>query len=377
MNNNSFIPVNEPLLNGKEKGYLNQAIDSGWISSEGPFVRNFEKKFSSKVNRKFGIAVCNGSAALEVAVNAIGIKAGDEVIMPNFTIISCALPVVRIGAKPILIDADPFTFNMNVENIESKISDKTKAIMVVHIYGLPVDMDPILSLAKKYNLKIIEDAAEMHGQTYKGKSCGSFGDVSTFSFYPNKLITTGEGGMVVTDDEDIAEKSISLRNLYFDKDRKYIHEELGYNFRMTNLQAAIGLAQLDRYEEFIQKKRKIGYLYNQYLEDIPQIQLPVKNTDYAENIYWVYGIVLKDNLSIVSDKIIGLLKSKNIGARHFFYPMSKQPVFLKLGLFKNENYPESERLAEKGFYIPSGMALEEEQIERIAKVLKEISDEYF
>ena len=208
-----FIPVNEPLLNGNEKKYLCECIDTGWISSEGPFVKEFEQKMSATVRRKYGVAVSNGTAALEIAVQALGIGKGDEVIMPTLTIISCAMAVTKLGAVPVLVDSDISDWNMNVGDVEAKITDRTKAIMIVHLYGLPVQMDNILALAKKYNLKVIEDAAEMHGQTYHGKPCGSFGDISTFSFYPNKHITTGEGGMVVTDDEELAERCRLLRNL--------------------------------------------------------------------------------------------------------------------------------------------------------------------
>ena len=207
-----FIPVNEPLLNGNEKKYLCECIDTGWISSEGPFVKEFEQKMSASVNRKYGIAVSNGTAALEVACQALGITQGDEVIMPTFTIISCAMAVTKLGAIPVLVDSDIDNWNMKVDEIEKKITSKTKAIMMVHIYGLPVMVDKVLELAKKYNLKVIEDAAEMHGQTYNGKPCGSFGDISTFSFYPNKHVTTGEGGMVVTDDENLAQRCRMLRN---------------------------------------------------------------------------------------------------------------------------------------------------------------------
>ncbi|MBM3708515.1 MAG: DegT/DnrJ/EryC1/StrS aminotransferase family protein, partial [Actinobacteria bacterium] len=215
INNSKFIPVNEPLLNGNEKKYLGICIDSGWISSEGSFVKEFENKFSQRVGRKFGIAVSSGTAALDTALAAIKLKKNDEVILPTFTIISCAASIVKTGATPVLVDCDPLTFNMDIEQVEGKITKRTKAIMIVHIYGLPVDVDPVLNLAKKYNLMIIEDAAEMHGQKYKDKECGSFGDISIFSFYPNKIITTGEGGMVLTDDECLFEECRKIRNLYF------------------------------------------------------------------------------------------------------------------------------------------------------------------
>lgn len=366
------IPVNQPLLDGNEKKYLNQCIESGWISSEGPFVKEFEEAFAARVGRKYGIAVCNGSAALEVAVAALGIGKGDEVILPTFTIISCAAAIVRAGAIPVLVDCDLFTWNMQVEKIEAKITPRTKAIMVVHIYGLPVDMNPVLELAEKYNLAIIEDAAEMHGQTYRGKPCGSFGEISTFSFYPNKHITTGEGGMLVTNNSQIAERCRSLRNLCFNPHKRFYHEELGWNFRMTNLQAALGKAQLERLDEFCERKRQIGRRYNELLADIPGLQLPVAKTDYAENIYWVYGIVLKDEVPFDAAEAMKRLSQHKIGTRSFFYPMHEQPVFHKMGLFLGESHPISERLARRGFYIPSGLALTEKQIKRVAESLKEI-----
>lgn len=273
---NTVIPVNEPLLNGNEKKYLCECIDTGWISSEGPFVKDFEKKFSGTINRKYGIAVSSGTAALEVAAQAIGICEGDEVIMPTFTIISCAIAVTKLGAIPVLVDSNIYTWNMNVDEIEAKITARTKAIIMVHLYGLPAEVDKILELAKKYNLKIIEDAAEMHGQTYYGKPCGSFGDISIFSFYPNKHITTGEGGMVVTDNEELAERCRLIRNLCFRKDVRYIHDEISDNYRFTNLQAAVGLAQLERLDEFVIKKRKMGKYYTKNLKNIDGLILPIE-----------------------------------------------------------------------------------------------------
>lgn len=370
-----FIPVNEPKLDGNEKKYLCECIDTGWISSEGPFVKKFEEKMAELVNRKYGIAVSNGTAALEVAVAALDIKEGDEVIMPTFTIISCAEAVVKRGGIPVLVDSDINTWNMNVDEIENKITNKTKAIMIVHIYGLPVDVQPIIELAKKYNLKIIEDAAEMHGQTYKGKPCGSFGDISIFSFYPNKHITTGEGGMVLTNDEFLAERCRSLRNLCFQKDVRYVHEELGFNYRFTNLQAAVGLAQLERIEESIKRKREIGEKYTELLKDEKRIQLPLKSSNNESNIYWVYGLLLNDELEIDNREFIKLLGEKGIGARTFFWPIHEQPVFKNMGLFKGEKYPVSEKLAKKGFYIPSGLGIKDEQLHIVVKKLKEVLDE--
>jgi perosamine synthetase len=357
------VPVNEPSIGELEKEYLIKCIDTGWISSEGPFIQEFESKFATRVNRKYGIAVSNGTAALDIAIEALGIKAGDEVIMPAFTIISCITQIVRVGATPVLIDSDPITWNMDVSQIESKITPKTKAIMIVHIYGLPVDVDPILEIAKKYNLKVIEDAAEMHGQTYKGLPCGSFGDISTFSFYPNKHITTGEGGMVVVNDLGLAEECRSLRNLCFQPEKRFVHERLGWNYRMTNLQAALGLAQLEKLDSFVVKKRKMGQLYQNLLAQVDGIQLPLKSTNFADNIYWVFGLILKDSKGgMRKDEVIAALTKAGVGTRPFFYPMHLQPVLKKMGLFKGQSFPVAEHLYENGFYIPSGLGITEEQI---------------
>ncbi len=367
-----FIPVNQPLLDGNEKKYLQECIDTGWISSEGPFVRKFEESFATKTGRKHGIAVTNGTAALEAAVRALGIGDGDEVILPSFTIISCAAAVVRNGAIPVLVDSCPDTWNMDVSKIEQKITRKTKAIMAVHIYGLPVDMEPLLKLARNHKLKVIEDAAEAIGQTYKDRQCGSMGDVSVFSFYPNKHITTGEGGMILTDSQEIAEKARSLRDLCFIPGQRFVHKELGWNLRMTNMQAALGMAQLEKLEFHIKKKREIGRKYNELLKDVKGIQIPLKAAEYAENIYWVFGIVLKENIPFDAKKAMEQLAGEGIGTRPFFWPMHEQPVLREAGLFKNESYPVSENIARRGFYIPSGLAINDEQIERTAKSLIKI-----
>lgn len=369
MANNIFIPVNTPLISGNEKKYLLEAIDSGWISSEGPFVKQFEEKFAQKVKRKYAVAVANGSAALEIAVSALGISEGHEVILPTFTIISCVAPLIRVKALPVVVDSDPLTWNMDVKQIEKKITNKTKAIMVVHIYGLPVDMDPVRDLASKYGLKLIEDAAEAHGLTYKGKNCGSFGDISTFSFYSNKLVTTGEGGMVVTDDPDVAEQCRFYRNLCFQSERRFVHDKLGWNYRMTNLQAAVGLAQLERLEEFVEIKKRIGKKYFELLKEVDGIQLPVQQTEYAENIYWVYGLVIKDDVNCINYEMMSELKKYRIGTRPFFWPIHEQPVFKKMGMFEHITCPVSERIARKGFYLPSGLGIGDFEIETVAKAV--------
>ena len=367
------VPVNEPNLIGNEKKYLNECIDTGWISFEGPFVKKFEAGMAALTNREYAISVCNGSVALDTAILALEIGEGDEVIMPTFTIMSCAAAVARVGGKAVFIDSDLYTWNMNVAEIEKKITAKTKAIMIVHIYGLPVDVDPILEIAQKYGLYVIEDAAEMHGQTYKGRPCGSFGDISTFSFYPNKHITCGEGGMLVTDNPKLAERCSLIRNLFFSPQKRYVHEELGYNFRMTNMQAAIGLAQLEKIDDTVLKKRWIGKKYTELLADLQEfIILPVEKTEYAMNIYWVYGILLTEKVKVNAEVIMQKLAERCIGTRGFFYPLHKQPVFIKQNLYITEKYPNAEYLADKGFYLPSGLTLNEEQILYVAETLREV-----
>jgi len=366
------IPVNQPLLQGNERKYLLECIDSGWISSEGPFVKRFEDAFAARVGRKHGVAVSNGSAALDTAVAALGIGPGDEVIMPAFTIISCAVPVVRAGAIPVLVDSDPATWNMDPAQIEARVTKRTRAIMVVHTYGLPCDMDPILAVARRHGLALIEDAAEMHGQDYRGKPCGSFGELSTFSFYPNKHVTTGEGGMVLTDDPALAERCRSLRNLCFKPEPRFVHDELGWNFRMTNLQAALGLAQLEQLDGFVRRKRAMGGEYTRLLTGTGGIQLPLARTDYAESIYWVYGIALEEAVGMDAREAMRRLGAAGIGTRPFFWPMHQQPVFQKMGLFAGERYPVAEVLGRRGFYLPSGLALTPAQIASAAQCLKDL-----
>jgi perosamine synthetase len=372
MSGAEYIPVNIPLLNGNEKKYLSECIDTGWISSEGPFVERFEKMFSKKIGRKHGIAVTNGTAAIDAAIDSLGIAEGDEVIMPAFTIISCVLQIVRASAVPVLVDCDPVTFNMDISQIEAKITPRTKAIMVVHIYGLPVEMNAVLALAKKYDLFIIEDTSEVIGLTYHGKPCGSFGDISTFSFYPNKHITTGEGGMIATDDDQLAAVCRSLRNLCFQPKKRFVHERLGWNLRMTNIQAAIGVAQLERLDEFVEHKRSTGRRYNELFAGLPNVQLPLEKTDAAENIYWVYSLVLDESKGINAEDAMQKLAEKGIGCRPFFCPLHQQPVLLAMGLFKNEVYPVAERLYRQGFYIPSGMGLKSEQINLVANAVWDV-----
>jgi perosamine synthetase len=367
-----MIPVNEPLLDGNEKTYLAECIDTGWISSEGPFIKRFEEGFAARVGRRHAIAVANGSLALDAAVVALKLGPGDEVILPSFTIISCAAAIVRAGATPVVVDADPVTWNMRADQVAAAVTPKTRAIMVVHLYGLPCDMGALLDVAHRHGLKIIEDAAEMHGQAWRGQPCGSFGDISTFSFYPNKHLTTGEGGMLVTDDDALAERCRNLRNLFFTPPRRFVHEELGWNLRMTNLQAALGVAQLERLDEFVQRKRAMGARYTERLAGVPGLQLPLAKTPDADNIYWVYGLVLDDEVPFDADEAMKRLARLGVGCRPFFWPMHEQPVLRRMGLFEGLRLPVSERLGRRGFYVPSGMALTEAQIDTVAAAVREL-----
>lgn len=329
--------------------------------------------------QRHGVAVTNGTVALELAVAALRLGPGDEVIMPSFTIISCAGAIVRAGATPVLVDAEPTTWNMDTSKIEAVITLRTKAIMAVHIYGLPTDMAPVMAIARRHGLKVIEDAAEQIGQVYRDRDgvtrpIGSFGDITTLSFYPNKHVTTGEGGMVLSSDDGLAERCRCLRNLAFGPQR-FLHEELGWNFRMSNLQAAIGVAQMERLSETIAKKRQIGMWYNELLGGISAIeQLPL-HTDYADNIHWVYGMVLDDEVPFDAPEAMKRLAAKGIGTRPFFWPMHEQPVFKRMGLFKNVFCPVAERIARRGFYVPSGVALTRNQAEEVSVALHELLGE--
>lgn len=366
-----MIPVNQPLLDGREKELLIQCIESGWISSDGPFVADFERLFASYIGVDHGVSMCNGTAALEAALFAAGIGKGDEVIMPSFTIISCAIAAIRLGATPVLVDADPETWGMDVGQIEARITSKTRAIMPVHIYGHPVDMDPVLFIANKHNLVVIEDAAEVHGAEYKSRKCGSLGHLSAWSFYANKIVTTGEGGMVLTSDPKMAERAASYRNLCFRPERRFYHTELGNNFRMTNLQAAIGVAQMDRVEEFVQTKRRLGRYYRDGLSQIEGIRFQVEKP-WAKTVYWMYCIELADSLEMDAAGMMQELAKKGIGTRPFFLGLHEQPVLHDLGLFHGESYPITDRIAKRGLYLPSGLTLTEQQIDEVLAAVKGI-----
>lgn len=363
-----MIPVSEPWIGEKEEQYLLDAFRSGWISSAGAYIDKFEREWARQCNRKHGITVSNGTTALEAAISALNLPPESEVIMPTFTIISCALAVIRNQLTPVYVDSDPQTWGIDVTQIERLVTKATKAIMVVHIYGHPVDMDAIMDIAKRHNLRVIEDAAEVHGARYKGQVCGSFGDISTFSFYANKIICTGEGGMVLTDDDELAARCRSYRNLCFREDRRFLHTELGHNYRFTNLQAAIGLAQVEKIDEALKRKRWMGALYNELLKDLRDIQLPPITT-WGDNVYWVYGLVLGDSYPFDAAALADNLKKKGIQTRPFFLGMHEQPILNKYHR-KGTTFPVAERIARRGLYLPSGLTITEDQVRTSVDALK-------
>lgn len=373
-----MIPVYEPLFGDREKELLTECIDSGWISSEGPFVREFEQRFSHYIGTQHGVAVCNGTAALEAALYGIGVRKGDEVIMPSLTIISCAVAALRLGARPVLVDIDPDTWNMDPTQLESKITPRTRAIMPVHVYGLPVDMDQVFECASDHNLTIVEDAAEAHGAEYfsrvKGNrwlKCGNMSDAACFSFYANKIVTTGEGGMVVTNDQSIAARAASYRNLCFHAERRFYHTELCYNFRMTNLQAAVGIAQLERIDEVIAVRRALARYYKAQLERVRGIRFQAE-VPYGRSVHWMYAVQLDEALGIDAETMMERLKSKEIGTRPFFLGLHMQPALQELGLFKHERFPHTDQAHERGLYLPSGLTLTKLQIDVVSDTIREI-----
>jgi len=375
-----MIPVNEPALSARDLELVADCVRTGWVSSAGKYIEAFEHGWAEYCGRKYGIAVSNGTTALQVAARCAGLGPGDEVIMPTFTIMSCALAVVETGATPVLVDAEPRTWCMDVDQVAARTTSRTKAIMPVHIYGHPVDMDPLLTLAEQHGLTIIEDAAEAHGAEYlsgrgsaasRWRRCGGFGALSTFSFYANKLITTGEGGMVLTDDAALAEKARRARNLGFVPERRFLHYELGYNYRLTNMQAAMGVAQLERFPSIVDRKRAVARKYTEGLCGLSGIQLPAQQ-DWARSVYWMYGLVLGDAYDFDAGEAARRMKAEGVETRPFFLGMHSQPVLREMGLFANEEYPVADRIAERGFYLPSGLALTDDQVNEVIRAVRKV-----
>ncbi len=370
----TMIPINEPLLPGNESAYIQDCIATGWISSAGKYIHRFETEWAAYCGRKHGIAVANGTVALELAVSALNLPPGSEMILPSFTIVSCLEAVLRNGLRAVLVDCDPRTYCMDVEEVRRKINEKTSAIMPVHIYGSPVNMTEILDLARTHNLKIVEDAAEAHGaecmESGAWRRCGSFGDVSVFSFYANKNITCGEGGMVLTDDDDLADLLRARRNLCFGHKERFLHEDRGWNFRMTNMQAAIGCAQLEKIDFFIQRKLEMAAKYNEGLRDLP-LQIP-HIEPWARTSVWMYAIVLDDSVPFDAAEFAHRLMDSGVQSRPFFLGMHEQPVYRKMGCFMDQAFPVTERIARRGLYLPSGQAITDDQIQTVIEAVGRI-----
>lgn len=367
-----FIPVCEPLLAGNELKYVTDAVKTGWISSSGKYVTDFENQFAAYSDCKYGIAVCNGTIALHLALLALGIGKGDEVILPTFTMIASAFAVCYTGATPVFVDADKDSWNIDVKKIEDKITPRTKAIMPVHIFGKMCDMDAIKILADKYNLYILEDAAEAHGATYKGKKAGSFSDIAAFSFFANKNLTTGEGGMVVTNSKDIYNRARYFKNVCFPLDgpRNYQHEDIGYNYRMSNLVAAIGLAQVEKADEYREMRIHNNQLYRKYLKDVSGIVFQSEPSVDCIDVCWMNTIIIDpDKYGHTKNELIVHLKEKGIDTRLLFTGMHRQKAMMDYGCDCSGLYPVCEWLTENGFYLPSGSNLTEEQIESICLII--------
>ena len=360
-----FIPVNKPLITNEDVNYVNQSILKGWISSEGPEVKKFENNFSKFIGHKYSIAVSSGTAALEIAVKSLNLKKGDEIIIPNFTIISNAIAVLKENLKIRLVDCRIKDWNMDVSEIEKKITKKTKAIIATHIYNFPLRVDLLKKICKKKNIFIIEDAAEVLGQKLNNKLCGSFGDISIFSFYANKQITTGEGGMITTNNKKIYEYCNSLRNLCFGKIDRFNHDDIGWNYRMTNIQASLGVSQLKRINTIIKQRHEVGKKYFNKLKNNKNIYIPEISRTYAKNIYWVIAILIvnKDLMINAKDLTKKLLKF-GIQTRPFFWPMHKQKILKKkISSSVDDNFKNSEYISQYGLYLPSSLDLKDEEIE--------------
>lgn len=362
--------MNEPLIGEAERRNVLRCLEEGWISSEGAFVQEFERGWAAYCGMKEGVAVSNGTTALELALATADLAPGDEVILPSFTIISCVLAVLEARAVPVLVDCEPDTWCMDVDQVARRIGPRTRAVMPVHIYGHPVDMDPLLALAERHGLRVIEDAAEAHGAQYRGRRVGGLGSMSCFSFYANKIVTTGEGGMVLTNSAETAARLRSGRNLAFGAERRFLHTALGHNYRLTNLQAAIGVAQVASIDDRVRRKQEMAAYYRERLAGVPHLELPVERP-WATNVYWMYGIVLRDDAPIERDELAKRLRDRGVDTRPFFIGMHEQPVLRDMGLFRDERYPNTERISRRGLYLPSGLALTREQQDVVCVALED------
>ncbi|TGK30910.1 DegT/DnrJ/EryC1/StrS family aminotransferase [Leptospira gomenensis] len=373
MKHEEFIPVCEPLLGGNELKYVSDAVSSGWISSSGKYVQEFEKSFADYCGVKYGVGVCNGTVALHLALQALGVGPGDEVIIPSFTMIATAFAVCYTGAMPVFVDVEPDTWNLDPNLFRKKITKKTKAVIPVHIMGLLCDMDPILNIAAEHGIKVIEDAAEAHGAEYGGKKSGSFSDVSCFSFFANKNLTTGEGGMCLTDDSDIYDRLRYLKNLSFPlvAAREYLHEDIGFNYRLSNLHAAIGLAQVEKADEYIALRKHNNSLYRRNLEGHPGIGFQKDSDSKFTHVHWMNAILVGDERKKLRDGLMTHLKENGVDSRKLFTGMHRQPSLKKFGCDVGGTYPVTDSISERGLYLPSSSSLKDEQISRISRLVRD------
>ena len=358
-----IVPVCETRLDGNELRYLTECVASNWISSAGPFVRRFEQAFARAAGTAHAVSCSSGTAALHLVLAALGLRAGDEVVVPAFTMIATANAVTYTGATPVFADSDPVTWNVTAATLEPRITPRTRALVVVHTYGHPADMDPIRELADRRGLFLLEDAAEAHGAAYRGRPVGSLGDAATFSFYGNKIVTTGEGGMITTNDERLAGLVRRLRDHAFSPDRHFWHTYTGYNYRMTNLQAAVGLAQVERLGDLVEARRENRRRYEARLRDVPGLTLPSESSGVT-SVFWMYGILVEDGFGATRDEVRIALARQGIETRAFFIPMHLQPLYRKA--HAAERYPVAEELCRKGMYLPSGPALSDRDIDLVA-----------
>ena len=373
LNKKEFFSVSTPNVTQKDIISVNKALKAGWISSEGPEVKKFEKNFSKYIGHKYAVAVSSGTAALEIAIKSLNLKKGDEIIIPNFTIISNALAAIKQDLKIKLIDCGKFDWNMDISQIKKNISKKTKAIIATHIYNFPLRIDLLKKICKKKKIFIFEDAAEVFGQKLNKKLCGSYGDISTFSFYANKQITTGEGGMITTNNKKLYEKSSSLKNLSFGKKDRFNHDDIGWNYRMTNIQASLGISQLKRINQIVRIKHKIGLEYYKRLKSNSNLYIPGIRKKYAKNIYWVVAIlILNKKLKIDAKSMMKKLKAEGIATRPFFWPMHKQKILKKYNISKNASFPNSNYICKYGLYLPSGLNLKTSEINFICSKINKI-----
>ncbi|KGN03507.1 perosamine synthetase [Clostridium novyi A str. 4570] len=365
-----MIPLCIPEIRGNEWKYVKECIDTNWVSSVGSYVNLFEEKFAEYVDANSAVVTVNGTAAIELALLTAGVGSGDEVIVPSMTFISPVNTVKYVGATPVFCDVCRDTFVMDAEKIEELITPKTKAILPVHIYGHPVDMDKVMEIAKKYNLYVIEDATEALGSKYKGKKLGTIGHMGAFSFNGNKLITTGAGGMLVTNSEEYGKRAkfLSTQTKVVLENKAFYHPEVGYNFRMPNLLAAFGVAQLENADEYLKIKKKNASYYNELLKDVKGITLPIQK-DWAENCYWLYSILVEEEFPLTRDELIKKLQEEGIESRPFFMPVHNMPPYIDC---VHGDMSMTDDISAKGINLPSSVSLTEENIEFICSVIKNI-----